>query len=138
VRPASTLFANRRASILAAAGTLLVGCILAVAGDGVAAGVTAAFFIGAPATAIAVPLRVFDPLARIVLALTAAVVVDALVAETMLVTNRWSIPGGMAAVGVISAIIWLATSAIGSYSAAAGTERRFIGHSKNEGGDSTP
>lgn len=103
--------AQQVAGIVTAVGTLLAGCLLAIGGAGVGAGVIAAFLVAAPATAAAASLRGLDPLARIVLALATAVVVNALVAEAMLVTESWSIPGGVAAVGVLSAIMWLAASA---------------------------
>ena len=123
-------------SILAAVGTLLGGCILALGGDGLGAGVTFAFLIAAPATAVAVSLRGMDPLARIVLALAAALVVNALVAELMLAVDRWSIPGGVVAVGVISAVMWLATSATSVWSTASADSRReVIAHAENADGD---
>lgn len=103
---------GRVATIVDALGTLLVGCILAVASDGLAAGVIAVFLVAAPAAAVAVPLRGLDPLARTVLASAAVVVVNAVVAEAMLATGRWSPPGGVAAVGLISAVIWLVNGAV--------------------------
>ncbi|MGH3475476.1 MAG: hypothetical protein ACRDRY_17440 [Pseudonocardiaceae bacterium] len=136
--PVFTPVPDRVASIVAALATLLVGCILAVGGDGLATGVTAAFLVAAPATAAAVLVSVLDPLSRIVLAMAAAVVVNALVAEAMLATGTWSIPGGVAAVGVISAVIWLATSAVSASSfAAAGAKREVTGHPANEGEEGT-
>lgn len=120
-RPAVTLRPSGVTSIVAALGTVLVAGILAVAGAGLAPVVTAAFLVVAPAAAVAVPLRGFEPLARIVLALAAAAVVDALVAEAMLATGTWSIPGGVAAVGAISAVTWITISAVsGSFLAVAG------------------
>lgn len=127
MRPAFTLVPGRVASIVAAPGTLLVGCILAVGGYGLAPSVIADFLVAAPATAVAVPLSVLNPLDRIVLAVAGAAVVNALVAEAMLATDKWPIPGGVAAVGVISAVIWLGTSAVSAF-AAADTKRESIGH----------
>jgi hypothetical protein len=123
------------ANIGDAFGTLLVGCVLAVASDGVAAGVIALFLIAAPATAVALPLKRLHPLVRTVLALAAAVVVNAVVAEAMLATGRWSTPGGVAAVAVISAVMWLANGAVSaSSSAAAGTRQEVVGDPDNNGG----
>lgn len=127
--PESGLISNRVVRIVAALSTLLIGCILATLGDSVAAGITAAFLVAAPATAVAVPLNVLDPLERIVLALAATVAVNALVAETMLAAGRWSIAGGVAMVGMISSAIWLGASAItGSSSLVAGAKRDVTGH----------
>lgn len=124
--------------VVAALATLLLGCMLAAGADGVAAGVTAAFLFAAPATAVVVPLNVLDPLSRICLGVAAAAVVNALVAEAMLATGTWSVPGGVAAVGVTSAVIWLGNSAVsGSSFAAAGPGREVPGHPVSEGAEGT-
>ncbi|MGH4021364.1 MAG: hypothetical protein ACRDT0_19470 [Pseudonocardiaceae bacterium] len=91
--------------MLAVGFTLAAGFALVDGGDGLVAGFTVAFLAVAPAIAVAMPLRGLDPLARTVLALAAAAVVNALVAEAMLATDTWSIPGGVAAVGVVSAVV---------------------------------
>lgn len=131
--------AHRVAHLLAALGTLLGGGVLALGGAGLGAGVTAAFLVAAPATAVAVPLRGLDPLARIVLAVAAAVVVNALVAEVMLITGSWSPPGGVAAVSVISAVLWLAPGARPARPvAAAGSRREVITQAEPAPGEGTP
>jgi hypothetical protein len=87
---------------LAATGGVLA--LLAPAGSG-GTGITALFLVAAPAAALAVPLRHLDLMARVALALCAAIVVDVGVAETMLALGLWSPSGGVLTVGVISALI---------------------------------
>lgn len=100
--------AGRLASIVGVQGVLAVGLVLLPGVDATGTGVTIAFLIAAPAVAMAMGLHGVDPLARIVIALATAAVVNTLVAEIMLATGTWSIPGGVAAVGVISVGIGLA------------------------------
>jgi hypothetical protein len=115
---------NRRAtSVLAAVGTLVAGCALALGGAGLGAGYPAAFLLvafllAAPAVAVAVPLPSQDPnpLARMVLGLAAALAVNTLVAETMLVTGTWSVPGAVLTVALLSAAGWLLIGAGGARS----------------------
>lgn len=97
--------------VLAGVGALLAGCVLAIGGDSLGAVVTFGFLLAAPASAVAASLTGLDPLARIVLAVAAAVVLNALVAETMLIIGSWSIRGGVVAVGGLSAVIWFVSSA---------------------------
>lgn len=66
---------------------------------------TLLFLLIAPAAATALVLRAMDPAARAVVSGAAALVVDAAVAETMLVTSSWSPRGGIVAVGAVSAAI---------------------------------
>lgn len=103
--------AEQVAGILAGIGALLGGCVLALAGDSLGAAVTFVFLLTAPASAVAASLTGVDPLARTVLAVVAAVVLNALVAETMLIIDSWSIRGGVVAVGALSAVIWFASGA---------------------------
>lgn len=105
-------FSEWLANLVAALGMLLVGLLLAAGGEGLPAVVTGVFLVAAPATAVAVPPRGLDPLARTLLALIAAVVINALVAEAMVATGRWSTTGGVAAVGVISMVIRLVNGAL--------------------------
>ncbi|MDQ4104540.1 MAG: hypothetical protein M3186_12815 [Actinomycetota bacterium] len=102
---------SRLASIVGVQGVLAVGLVLLPGGDAMGTGATIAFLIAAPAAAMAMGLRGVDPLARIVIALAAAAVVNTLVAEAMVATGTWSIPGGVGAVGVISVGIGLAAGA---------------------------
>ncbi|WP_214365531.1 hypothetical protein [Pseudonocardia sp. H11422] len=78
---------------------------------GTHAGATLVFLLGAPAVAVLVPLRGLDLLAKSVIALATAVVVNAVVAEFMLATDRWSIDGAVQAVGTISIGLAIATCA---------------------------
>lgn len=102
---------ERVVGILAGVGALLAGCVLALGGNSLGATVMFGFLLAAPASAVAASLSGLDPLARIVLALVAAVVLNALVAETMLIIGSWSLRGGVVAVGVLSAVIWFAGGA---------------------------
>ena len=103
--------AEQVAGILAGVGALLGGCVLALGGDGIGAAVTFVFLLVSPASAVAALLTGLDPLARIVLAVAAAVVLNTLVAETMLVLDSWSVRGGVVTVAVLSAVIWFAGGA---------------------------
>jgi hypothetical protein len=98
---------GRIGCMLAALGTLCAAWVVPAGGWG---SCSTAFLLVAPALPAAVLWRVVDPLARLVLAGTAAVVVDAVVAEVMLATASWSLPGGRTAVAVISAVMWIANA----------------------------
>jgi hypothetical protein len=66
------------------------------------------FLIAAPALPAFLALRAVDLLARTVLAATITVVVNAVVAEAMLLTGTWSLTGGVLAValaGVALAVV---------------------------------
>ncbi len=138
ISPAIRPMTGRLAIIVGAQAVLALSFALLHGVDATRTGVTIAFLIAAPAMAIAMGLRGIDPLARMVIALAAVAVVNALVAETMLVTGRWSIPGGVAAVGVISAAIGLAAGASSSSSVlSAGIGRAAVAHAENERADCT-
>jgi hypothetical protein len=95
-------------------------------------GLAVVFLIAAPAIALAAPLRGLDILGRTIVALAGAVVVSGLVAVGMAATSTWSIAGGVAAVGVISAIIWLSISRFTS------GLREVAGPAEKERGDGAP
>lgn len=65
------------------------------------------FLLAAPATAVAAALRGLDPFGRVLASVAGAIVLNMLVAQGMLAVHRWSVPGGVAAVTVISALILL-------------------------------
>ncbi|MEV8464126.1 MULTISPECIES: hypothetical protein [Streptomyces] len=65
------------------------------------------FLLAAPAAAIAAALRGLDPFGRTVAAVAGAIVMNMLVAQGMLAVHRWSVRGGVAAVTVISALVFL-------------------------------
>ena len=100
------------AGVLTATGSLFCGAVLALLGDGSGPVLRFGFLLLAPALAVAVAMRSLDPLARVVLALSATVVVNTLVAETMLIIGSWSLPVGTAAVAVISALVAAAPLAV--------------------------
>jgi hypothetical protein len=83
-----------------------VGVVLALAGisSPLRGPLVLLFLALAPATAIAGPLRRIDTFARIVVAGTAAIVINFLVAETMLATGNWSPRAGLVVVIIITAI----------------------------------
>lgn len=133
---------NRRAACVPAAlGTLGIGSVLAAGGAGMGSGYlgalpgggypVAVFLVAAPAGAVAALLCDQRPQARIVLVLAAVAVVDVLVAEAMLVVNTcfvrapftgaWSVPSGVVAVAVISAVIWFIAGTGGRDDAVTGT-----------------
>ncbi|MFF4834277.1 hypothetical protein [Streptomyces sp. NPDC001315] len=65
------------------------------------------FLLAAPATAISAALRGLDPFGRALASVAGAVVLNMLVAQGMLAVHRWSVPGGITAVTVISALALL-------------------------------
>lgn len=97
----------RLIGILTAQSTLVLGLLLLPDHNGRGA-VTLLFLLAAPAMSVFVPLRGVDPLARTVLAGTAALVVNAGVAEVMLATGTWSVTWGVLAVALISMVMAIA------------------------------
>jgi hypothetical protein len=124
-RPRAEEAGGRITTLIAALGTLSVG--LAVSADP-GRPWSVAFLLIAPAAPAAVLWRAVDLWVRLVLAGAVAVIVDGLVAEVMLVTQTWSLSGGIAAVAVISALLWIAnavawnTMAVGRTSSSEGAE----------------
>jgi hypothetical protein len=98
-------------SLLAGAAVTVggVGAILALAdSDSPLRGPFTLFFLlAAPAVAIAAALRGLDIFGRVLASIAGAVVVDMLVAQGMLAVHRWSVRGGIVAVTVLSAVIFL-------------------------------
>jgi hypothetical protein len=136
---ATRLVIVRLASMVGVQGVLALGFVLLYGVDATRTAVTIAFLIAAPALAMVMGLRRIDPLALMVIALAAVAVVNALVAEAMLATGNWSIPGGVAAVGMISAGIGLAACASSSASlSSAGVCRAAPAQAENERADCTP
>jgi len=93
--------------LLTAAGVLALVQPAGPAGTGL----TATFLVVAPAAAVALPLRTLDPLARVVVAVASVLVLDTLVAQTMLAADAWSIRTGVLGVGVLSALLVFVLSA---------------------------
>ena len=83
-----------------------VSALLAIANidSPVRAPLVVTFLLAAPAAAVAGLLDRFDVLARLVIAGTAAVVINFLVAEIMLALGLWSVPGSVIAVAAITVI----------------------------------
>ncbi|MEW2523871.1 hypothetical protein [Streptomyces sp. NPDC047071] len=69
------------------------------------------FLVAAPAAALSPWLRGLDPWGRVLASVSAAVVVDLLVAQAMLALHVWSVRGGVAAVAGISSVIFLSALA---------------------------
>lgn len=139
ISPATRLVTVRLASMVGAQGALALGFVLLHGVDATRTAVTIAFLLAAPALAMVMGLRGIDPLALMVIALAAMAVVNAAVAEAMLATGNWSIPGGVAAVGMISAGIGLAACASSSSSILPAVVRRAaVAHAENERADCTP
>lgn len=63
------------------------------------------FLATAPALAVAGLLSPLDRLAKVVIAGTSAIVINFAVAETMIAAGTWSPRAGVAAVGLVSALI---------------------------------
>ncbi|EKX65485.1 hypothetical protein [Streptomyces ipomoeae] len=97
---------------------LLAGAAAAVAGVGAVLAFTDAdsvlrgpftlfFLLVAPGAAIGAALRGLEPFGRVVASVAGAIAVNLLVAQGMLATHSWSVPGGIAAVTVISSLVLL-------------------------------
>lgn len=69
--------------------------------------VIAAFLLAAPALAIASLLPNVNGAVALIVGAAGAVSINALVAQSMVSANAWSPRGGVVAVGVIAALIWL-------------------------------
>ncbi|QEV59035.1 hypothetical protein CP982_10090 [Streptomyces spectabilis] len=69
------------------------------------------FLVAAPAAAVAHWLRGLDLWGRALASVSAAIVVDLLVAQAMLALHVWSVRGGVAAVAGISSAIFLSALA---------------------------
>jgi hypothetical protein len=97
--------------LLAGAATAVAGCgaLLALVGsDSPLRGPFTLFFLlAAPAAAIAAALGGLEPFGRLLAAVAGSVVVNMLVAQTMLAVHRWSVRGGIVAVTVLSALVLL-------------------------------
>jgi uncharacterized membrane protein len=85
--------------------SLLGLAIVALPGEGARAVATAVFLLVTPTLAVFLVLRTLDLLARTILATATALVVNAVVAEVMVVTGAWSLAGGAAAVALIAVAI---------------------------------
>lgn len=97
---------------------MLAGAAVAVAGVGAILALsdvhsplrgpfTLFFLLAAPATAVGAALRGLEPFARTVVSVAGAIAIDLLVAQGMLAVHRWSVPGGVVAVTVISFLVLL-------------------------------
>ncbi|MBO0516880.1 hypothetical protein J0695_34705 [Streptomyces beijiangensis] len=65
------------------------------------------FLLVAPAAALSANLRGLEPFGRLVASSAGAVGIDLLIAEIMLTTHMWSARSGVAAVAVISSLLFL-------------------------------
>jgi hypothetical protein len=101
----------RPARLAAAAGTVFGGLVagpgLADTGDPAARAVVLLFLLAAPALSVAALLSSLGFFARLLVALSAATGVSALVAEVMVITGAWSLPGGVLTVTAVAALLWL-------------------------------
>lgn len=88
-----------------AVGGVGAACTLAGVEQAVVGALTLVFLAIAPGAA-AVALVDGDRIARTVVAVSGAIVVNAVVAQTMLLLGMWSPRGGVAAVGAVSAAIF--------------------------------
>ncbi|WP_239146487.1 hypothetical protein [Streptomyces sp. SID10815] len=108
--------------LLAGAATAVagLGALLALTGSGspLRGPTTLFFLLAAPAAALAALLRGLAPGARALVSLAGAVALDMLVAQGMLAVHRWSVNGGIVAVGAFSALVLLSV-AVGRWRARA-------------------
>ncbi|MEU6509558.1 hypothetical protein [Streptomyces sp. NPDC046942] len=97
--------------LLAGAATAIaaVGALLALTDSGspLRGPCTLFFLLAAPAVAIGALLRGLEPFGRTLAALAGSVVLNMLVAQGMLAIHRWSVHGGVVAVGSLSLLLLL-------------------------------
>lgn len=97
--------------LLAGAATAVagVGAVLALAdiGSPLRAPFTFFFLLGAPGAAVAAALHRLDPLSRAVLAFCAAVAVNLLVAQCLILLRIWSVQAGVGTIAVLSTVALL-------------------------------
>lgn len=65
------------------------------------------FAVAAPAIAITRMLPSFDLAVALIIGVAGGATVNAIVVEAMLAANAWSITGGVIAVAVVAALVWL-------------------------------
>ncbi|WP_306319355.1 MULTISPECIES: hypothetical protein [unclassified Streptomyces] len=65
------------------------------------------FLLAAPGAAFAAALRGLDPWARVLTSAAGAIAVVMLVSQGMLAVHRWSVDGGVLAVGILSGSAFL-------------------------------
>ncbi|MEV0093086.1 hypothetical protein [Streptomyces sp. NPDC050738] len=108
-----TLGSRSSESLPALAGAALavsaVGAVLALAdlASPLRAPFALFFLLTAPAAALSTNLRGLEPFGRLVASSGGAVALNLLIAETMLAAHMWSVRGGVAAVAVISSLLFL-------------------------------
>ncbi|MGY1733358.1 hypothetical protein ACI798_17765 [Geodermatophilus sp. SYSU D01045] len=90
----------------------LAGVAIATDQHALVEGLAVAALLAGPGVTTAALLRRVTVWTRLVCGLAAAICVNGIVAEVMLVLHLWSIPGGATAVGVISAALWLVAPAL--------------------------
>jgi hypothetical protein len=100
---------------------LLVLLIVVVPQGGDRAVALVLFLLGSPALALYLRLRSEDALSAFIIAGTAAVVVNAVVAEVMVTTGMWSISVGAVAIAVIGFLL-----AVIGYASAVAVPRRLF------------
>ncbi|MDG5804885.1 hypothetical protein P9869_19865 [Streptomyces ossamyceticus] len=109
---------STKPSLSDSGGPLLAGAAAAVAGTGAVLAFadvdsvlrgpfTLFFLLVAPGAAIGAALRGLEPFGRVVASVAGAIAVNLLVAQGMIATHSWSVPGGIAAVTVISSLVLL-------------------------------
>ncbi len=113
----------------------IAGAMLAVAEVQTPARVPLAllFLLAAPALAVAALLGGIDALGKVVIAGSAALVINMAVAESMIATGTWSLRLGIALVALVSVVIAAARPLIAKWSAArpAGSSGTALpGHSR--------
>jgi hypothetical protein len=104
----STMIGGRAATVVAAAATAVAGLAVSAVPS---SPLTTAFLLLAPALPAAVMWRSVPLWERLLLAGSAALVIDAVVAEVMVAGGFWTPSGGVVAVAVISAVMWIGNTA---------------------------
>jgi hypothetical protein len=93
-------------AVAVALGGLPAGLALVEAEEPLWRGLAGLFLLAAPAMATMALLPNLGPMGRLLCGVVGAVVLNGLVAESMLALHVWWVPGGATAVSIISAGLW--------------------------------
>jgi hypothetical protein len=94
-------------AVAVALGGLPAGLALVAVEEPLWRGLAGLFLLAAPAIATMALLPNLAPMGRLLCGTVGAVVLNGLVAESMLALHVWWVPGGATAVTIISAALWV-------------------------------
>lgn len=123
-RPAPRVNYRVLAAAVTAVGGLQIGLGVAQYSERVGQVLVVAFVLVAPALAITGLLPNLNTALAVIVGAAGAAAINALVAQSMLSANAWSPRGGVVAVGLTAALLWLVPTARPDAASSAKEERR--------------